>query len=143
RGRADRLPQPGQPRAAPPVAGAAGDGPPMTFAVIPAAGKSTRMGRPKLALPLGGLTVLERVLGALRRGGVEHPVVVVGPHVRELAPLAQGAGAHVCCLAGETADMRATVEQGLRWLEERFRPRPGDDWLLVPADHPALAAGVV
>src|SRR5262249_15596200 len=46
-------------------------------------------------------------------------------------------------LAGETADMRATVEAGLFWLEERYHPGPGDFWLLVPADHPTLEAGVV
>jgi molybdenum cofactor cytidylyltransferase len=115
----------------------------MTFAVVPAGGRSTRMGRPKLLLPLGGRTVLEHVLTALRDGGVEHTLVVVGPHVPELAPLAEAAGAHVYRLPYETADMRATVERGLSWLEERFRPRPEDGWLLVPADHPALDAGVV
>ena len=39
---------------------------------------------------------------------------------------------------GVTADMRATVRHGLAWLEEHFHPRPDDDWLLVPADHPTL-----
>src|SRR5450432_3889027 len=39
--------------------------------------------------------------------------------------------------------MRATVEQGLRLLEERFHPLPNDAWLLAPADHPALDANVV
>jgi molybdenum cofactor cytidylyltransferase len=39
--------------------------------------------------------------------------------------------------------MRATVERGLGWLEERFSPRPDDAWLLVPADHPALAPSVI
>jgi molybdenum cofactor cytidylyltransferase len=110
----------------------------MTFAVIPAAGHSARMGRPKLALPLGGRTVLERVVSALRDGGVGHVLVVVGPHVPQLAAPAERAGAHVLRLAGETPDMRATVEAGLLWLEERFRPRPDDRWLLVPADHPTL-----
>lgn len=115
----------------------------MRFAVLPAAGKSTRMGRPKLALPLGDRAILEHVLAALRRAAVEHLVVVLGPHVRELAPLAHNAGAQVCQLAEETADMRTTVEQGLHWLEQRFSPRPHDAWLLVPADHPALDASVV
>jgi molybdenum cofactor cytidylyltransferase len=115
----------------------------MTFAVIPAAGKSERMGRPKLALPLGDRTVLERVVAALREAGVEHVLVVVGPHVPQLAPLAARAGAHVLQLAEQTPEMRATVEAGLRWLEERFRPRPDDRWLLVPADHPTLDPLVV
>ncbi len=110
----------------------------MTFAVIPAAGKSVRMGRPKLALPFGDGTVLGRVVSSLRAAGVEHVLVVVGPHVPQLAPLAERAGAHVLRLAAETPDMRATVEAGLGWLEERFRPRPDDCWLLVPADHPTL-----
>jgi molybdenum cofactor cytidylyltransferase len=110
----------------------------MTFAVIPAAGKSLRMGQPKLALPLGERTILERVIASLREADVEHILVVVGPHVPQLVPLAKNAGAHVLLLPVETPDMRATVEAGLRWLEERFRPGPEDGWLLVPADHPTL-----
>jgi CTP:molybdopterin cytidylyltransferase MocA len=115
----------------------------MTFAVVPAAGQSTRMGRPKLLLPLGGRPVLEHVVAALRDGGVGHVLVVVGPHVPELAPLAEAAGAAVLRLPEATADMRATVLHGLSWLEERFHPSPDAAWLLAPADHPAAGAGVV
>jgi len=115
----------------------------MTFALLPAGGKSSRMGRPKLALPLGRRTVLEYAVAALREAGVEEVLVVVGPHVRELAPLAAAAGASVLQLQEETADMRATVEHGLRWLEERFRPPPEAGWLLCPADHPALDPAVI
>ncbi len=115
----------------------------MTFAVIPAAGKSRRMGRPKLSLPLGDRTVLEYVVGALRQAGIRNTVVVIGPHVPELAALAESAGAHAYLLPQETPDMHATVEAGLRWLEERFRPRDEDNWLLVPADHPTLDPAVV
>jgi molybdenum cofactor cytidylyltransferase len=115
----------------------------MRFALLPAAGKSSRMGRPKLALPLGDRTILEHVVAALRQAEVEQILVVVGPHVPELAVLADRAGADVCPLAEETADMRATVEHGLRWLEERYTPRPDDSWLLVPADHPSLAPAII
>ena len=115
----------------------------MTFALLPAGGKSTRMGRSKLALPLGRRTVLERAVAALREAAVDHVLVVVGRHVPELAPLAAAAGASVLLLEEETVDMRATVEHGLRWLEERFRPPPEAGWLLCPADHPALEPAVV
>jgi CTP:molybdopterin cytidylyltransferase MocA len=115
----------------------------MTFAVVPAGGHSRRMGRPKLALPLGDGTVLERVVAALREGGADPVLVVVAPHTADLAPLAEAAGASVCQLPAATADMRATVVHGLDWLEERFHPRPDDDWLLAPADHPVLDAEVV
>lgn len=115
----------------------------MIFAVVPAAGRSTRMGRPKLALPLGGRSVLEHLVTALRDGGADRVLVVVGPHVPELAPLAEAAGADVYQIPEPTPDMRATVEHGLRWLEESFQPRPTDAWLLAPADHPAIDVGVV
>jgi CTP:molybdopterin cytidylyltransferase MocA len=115
----------------------------MTFALIPACGKSTRMGRPKLTLKLRGRTVLEHVFHALRAAGVEHVLVVVGPQVPELAPIAEANGVDVCRLTEETAGMRATVEAGLTWLEQRFHPRPEDDWLLVPGDLPALDPEVV
>jgi molybdenum cofactor cytidylyltransferase len=115
----------------------------MTFAVVPACGHSSRMGRPKLSLPLGDRTVIEHVVGSLRGGGVERVLVVVGPHVAELAPVARAAGADVLLLPEPTADMRATVEHGLRWLEDRFAPAPDDVWLLAPADHPVLSPAVV
>jgi molybdenum cofactor cytidylyltransferase len=110
----------------------------MIFALIPAGGKSERMGRPKLTLPFKGKTVLECVLGAVRRAGIEHILVVVGPHVPELGPLAESAGAQVLALTEATPHLRDTVELGLKWIEERFHPRPDDRWFLVPADHPML-----
>ena len=51
------------------------------------------MGRPKLTLPFAGRTVLEAVLDAVYRGGVQTVLVVVGPEAAELRSLAEGAGA--------------------------------------------------
>lgn len=114
-----------------------------TFALLPAGGFSVRMGRPKLALPLGGRTVIEQVVAAIRQAGIENVLVLLGPHVAELRPLAEGAGASVHVLSETTPDMRTTIEDGLHWLEDRFDPQPTDAWLLVPADHPALRPNVV
>jgi molybdenum cofactor cytidylyltransferase len=115
----------------------------MTFAVVPAAGHSTRMGRPKLSLPLGDRTVIEHVVGTLRAGGVERVLVVVGHQVPEVGSLALTAGAEVLVLNQPTPDMRATVEHGLVWLESRYRPAEDDPWLLVPADCPLVAPAVI
>jgi len=115
----------------------------MIFALIPAAGTSSRMGRPKLALPLGDGTVLGQVVAALRLAGVECILVVVGPHVPELVSLAESAGATPLLLAKKTSEMRATIEQGLNCLETQFHPQDKDNWLLVPADHPSLNPAVV
>jgi molybdenum cofactor cytidylyltransferase len=111
----------------------------MTVALLPAAGKSVRMGRPKLTLSLGSRTVIEHVVAALKAGGVGRVLVVVGPHGTGVAGLAGAAGAEVLALAEETPDMRGTVEAGLRWIEGKCE----GDWLLAPADHPTLDAAVV
>lgn len=113
------------------------------FAVLPAAGFSRRMGRPKLSLPWGEGTVLEGVVAALRSAGIERVLVVIGPHVPELGALAGQAGALVLQLPEPTPDMRTTLEHGLNWLEQTFHPTAEDAWLLVPADHPTLDAAVV
>jgi molybdenum cofactor cytidylyltransferase len=115
----------------------------MTLALIPAAGNSRRMGRPKLALPLGDGTVLSHAIGALRQAGVEQILVVVGAHVSELVPLALAAGAAALLLPEATSGMRATIELGLSWLETRFHPADTDTWLLLPADHPSLHPGII
>lgn len=118
-------------------------GPPHTFALIPAAGKSTRMGQPKLALSLGKRTVLERVIDALKAAQVEIILVVVGPNGRNIAALAQSAGADTMVLSEETPDMRSTVQSSLEWLQQACQPADDDCWLLVPGDHPLLDPAVI
>ena len=96
-------------------------------ALIPAAGESVRMGRPKLLLPLGGLTILERVVSAARMGGASRSVVVVRPDDADLANAGRAAGADVVRLPAATPDMRATVIAGLNWIEAHVaaHERPG------------------
>jgi molybdenum cofactor cytidylyltransferase len=113
------------------------------FGIIPAAGKSRRMGRPKLLLPCGGAAVLECVIDAVRAAGVEVVVVVAAPGAAELAERAEHGGALVAQLPEDTPDMRATCEFGLAWIEAQLQPKADDGWLLLPADHPTVRADVV
>jgi molybdenum cofactor cytidylyltransferase len=69
--------------------------------------------------------------------------VVLGPNSEDLRLLAQKAGANVLSLPSETPQMRQTIERGLEWLEEHCQPVAEDGWLLLPADHPCVDAGVV
>jgi CTP:molybdopterin cytidylyltransferase MocA len=116
----------------------------MIFGLITAAGKSRRMGVPKLSLPFRGRTILEQAIDCLRQAGVSEIIVVVGPHVPQLAPLAERTGAQALLLANQTQEMRQTVEHGLDWIVSRFPVHPADDWLLLlPGDHPTLDAAIV
>ncbi len=96
------------------------------------------MGRPKLTLPLGTGTVITAVIDALRNGGVDKTLVVVGPNAEELRTTATAAGADVCVLPSDTDEMRFSVEHGLRWFEANDRPAADDAWFLIPGDHPAV-----
>src|SRR4051812_25373898 len=93
----------------------------MIAAIVPAAGRSERMGRPKLLLPVGGISVIARVVTALRKGGVDVVVVVVPGTVvagaAELAAEAETSGAYVVIADPPPRDMRASVECGLDGLE--------------------------
>ena len=115
----------------------------MIAGLIPAAGHSRRMGRPKLALPLRGRPLLAHVVAALREGGADPVLVVLGAHVADLAEVARAAGAEALVLEAPTPDMRATIERGLSWLEARWMPADDDAWLLAPGDHPTLDASLV
>jgi len=113
------------------------------FAVIPAAGRSRRMGRPKLLLPLGDETVIARQLRLLGRPEIEAVVVVVRS---DDEPLRAEVAAHRgIALQPESAppEMRDSVEYALRWIEAQYRPAPDDGWLLCPADHPLIEKAVL
>src|SRR5687767_7326289 len=56
--------------------------------IVLCGGKSTRMGRPKLSLPFGPESMLERVVRLLF--SVVQPIVVVAAPNQELPPLARG-----------------------------------------------------
>src|SRR5262245_38096963 len=58
----------------------------MICAIVLAAGKSERMGKPKALLPLRGKTFLENILAAISSSPVEETCVVVGHHQDEIEP---------------------------------------------------------
>jgi molybdenum cofactor cytidylyltransferase len=110
---------------------------PRVWAIVPAAGRSRRMGVNKLFLPWGGATVLGTLLSTLGEGGLSGVFVVGRADDDELANAVTkaGAGAEFVPAAVDPPDMRASIEIGLRRVA-REQPKEGDAWLTVPADHP-------
>lgn len=59
-------------------------------AILLAAGESSRMGRLKALLPWRGRTLIEHQMSALREGGADQVVVVLGHRADDLRPLLEG-----------------------------------------------------
>lgn len=115
----------------------------MIAALVPAAGRSERMGRPKLLLPFAGRKVIEQVIATLQSIGLQRILVVAPADADELLACVRRSGAAVLPLPQPTQHMRETVGLGLEWIDRCWQPAAEDDWLLVPADHPELDGNVV
>ena len=113
------------------------------FAVLPAAGRSVRMGRPKLLLPWNGGTIIESVLRVWRLSQVTQLIVVVHPADHELAEICRVAGANVLVPDTPPPDMKASLQHGLQYIRECFNPQDTDAWLLAPADMPLLTTAAI
>jgi molybdenum cofactor cytidylyltransferase len=113
------------------------------FAVIPAAGNSTRMGAAKLLLPMNGGTIIEKTLAAWQASQVGSIVVVVRPDDRDLVDLCRIYGAKVVTPPVPPPEMKDSVQYGLRHIEANFAPTADDAWLLAPADMPNLSPRVI
>jgi molybdenum cofactor cytidylyltransferase len=116
----------------------------MIAAIVPAAGKSVRMGQPKLLLKLTGQTVIGRVVSALRDGGVDRIAVVVPPADTPLGPAiaaeAIRAGGLVVTPESQPAQMRDSIELGLAMLAGQSPP---ERVVITPGDSPGITARVV
>lgn len=113
------------------------------FAVVPAAGRSRRMGRPKLLLPLDGRPVIEHVLSALSASQLAATVVVVRPDDEELEEVVRRCGAESVVPDTPPEEMTVSVQHGLRVLGRRYAPQDTDGWMLVLADQPTISPTVV
>jgi len=114
-----------------------------SYAIVPAAGASARMGAHKLLLPLGDQTVIDRVLASWRRSAVTRVVVVVRGEDALLVERCIAAGVDVVTAETTPRDMKASVQLALRHVATRYSPKPNDAWLLAPADLPRLSAAVI
>ena len=85
--------------------------------IILAAGASTRMGRPKMLLPMGGGTQLASVAGALLGGGLARVVVVLGceaDEVRRAAGLPEDPRLRVVVNDEWPSGMASSLRRGLQ-----------------------------
>ena len=89
----------------------------MITALILAAGRSTRMGQPKMLLPWGETTVLGQVIETIRRSGIEDILVITGGAREEVEAIAARHGAKPIFNAEfNKGEMLSSIQAGLRAL---------------------------
>lgn len=117
------------------------DAPPV-WGVVPAAGRSSRMGSPKPLLDADGPTFLNRVITALLQGGCAGVVVAVRDDPGPVAAAARSAGARVVVnpepdhpeRGGPVSSVRAALDEV---------PEDAGAVALLPVDHPMVKAVTV
>lgn len=113
-------------------------------AIVPAAGRSRRMGRAKLLLPFGETTVLGAVIRALEAGGVSRVVAVRAAADREIRRWAAAHGIETVVNSEPERPMLHSVLQGLLALGGvEALSRNGTAVLICPGDLPSLAPSSV
>jgi CTP:molybdopterin cytidylyltransferase MocA len=108
-------------------------------AVIAAAGLSSRMGGFKPLLPLGGTTIIEKVIKTLRDGGVEEILVVTG---RDAVRMEEALSSHRITFIFNkdyaSTDMFYSASLGLAVMAER-----AEAVFFTPADVPLFTVNTV
>jgi molybdenum cofactor cytidylyltransferase len=109
-------------------------------AVVLAAGRSVRMGRPKLLLPLAdGRSMLAHVVGLLKAGGAEPVLVVMSPE-EGVADEADRVGARAVRLGAPLpGEMIGSLQRGLEAAEKT----PAEAALILPGDMPFVQPATI
>ena len=111
---------------------------PPLAATILAAGLGQRLGgRPKATLQIGGNSLLERLVTALRGSSIQAVSVVIGPYREQLLPLVERCGARTVMHSQPGASLIDSQRLALDAHEAHFADH---DLLLVLADLPLLGA---
>ena len=110
----------------------------MISAVILAAGRSRRMGAPKLLLPLGGRPVIEHVADAVLASSVHDTWVVVSPESAGIRQALGGRGVQFVSNPYPEEGMLSSVRCGLRAVS-----RPSEAILVLLGDQPGLTAAII
>lgn len=117
--------------------------------VVPAAGRSTRIGNPKPLLDADGASFLERTVAALRDGGCDAVVVGVREPRGPIHAMATRAGGRPLVPSRIDDGPIASVRAALLWAEGDWAESDDgggelpDALVLLPVDHPRVRSETV
>ncbi len=116
---------------------------PRVFAIIPAAGKSKRMGSPKQLLEFGESTVLETIIETILQAGTDGLVVVTRLAIDDALELSEDPRFLTAILTNPKAEMLDSILLGVERLTKQFAPRECDAFMVCPGDVPGVTSELV
>lgn len=108
------------------------------WAIVLAAGESARMGRPKMLLPFGDMTMIEHVISNIRKAGIENINVVIGAEKEKLSLLLEKLFVNFCINNNYREGMLSSVICGIRNLPENMGAT-----LVFPGDQPFISPSTI
>ena len=112
----------------------------MIVAVVLAAGESSRMGRPKALLPIGGQTFIERIVAALKQAKHGKIVVILGHNASELQAKISQLPVEILI----NTDYKLGQLSSLQLAVQRLQSEIDCDGMLVHlVDHPYLVPSLI
>ena len=108
--------------------------------LVLAAGKSSRMGRPKMDLPWGNTSVLGAVISAMSAGGLRDVIVVINPLRKPVIPdnLPEINLHWIENQEAEVEDMLVSIQTGLRAIPDICHYA-----MICPGDQPTIESTTV
>ena len=113
------------------------------FAIILAAGQSKRMGRPKQLLPYRGSTILDVVVDAVLESPLDGLVIVTTSSIAAAYEENLPERCYVATNDESQSEMIDSVRIGLRRLKQHAEPADWDGVMILLADQPQVAPGVM
>jgi molybdenum cofactor cytidylyltransferase len=108
------------------------------WAIILAAGESSRMKTPKMVLPFGSSTIVETVIANVTASEVDKLVVVLGSWKEEILQVIDKHSVSSCYNENYKQGMISSVQCGLRSI-----PGPFSGVLICPGDQPMVDKGII
>jgi CTP:molybdopterin cytidylyltransferase MocA len=113
----------------------------VNYAIIPAAGRSSRLGRGKALLPIGGAPVIDVLIASLRRGGIDSTTVVVSAGDGHLLDHCADISTQAVTNHHPESGMLSSIQLGHQAFAGALGE--GDIVLVCPVDYPAVRSETV
>lgn len=108
------------------------------WAILLAAGESSRMKVPKMILPFGKSTIIESVIANVAASDADKMVVVLGSWMEEIFQVIEKHNVNSCFNENYRQGMLSSVQCGLRFIPGEFR-----SVLICPGDQPMVDKGII